>query len=298
MAEITRFHCIYWPAFLMAVGIPPPRQVLTHAHWTLGRKKMAKSTGNVVNPFYALDRFGVDTIRYYLIHDGGIRDDANYDNTFIVEKYKKGLYGSLGNLASRVLRGKQWNVRNAVEQETNGVRISVGSDAAKHREVLSELPGRIKGSFVDLDPGAALKQIMDVIYKVCNSAAARLSLTKLTQTNAYMQAAQPWAINAKIEEPETDVRGSVTPIQNVYWNPENINEIIYTCTESLRVCGILLQPFMPQKMKTLLDMLGVSSEARSYDNSMVGSDRDYGVPSVDLGKGTKGALFPPLTSEL
>ena len=94
--DIVRFHCIYWPAFLLALDISPPKQILTHAHWTLGKQKMAKSTGNVVNPFFALDRFGVDTMRYYLAHDGGIMDDADYSNDFIVARYKKGTAGGFG----------------------------------------------------------------------------------------------------------------------------------------------------------------------------------------------------------
>ncbi|KFY20247.1 hypothetical protein V491_03870, partial [Pseudogymnoascus sp. VKM F-3775] len=84
--DIMRFHCIYWPAFLLALDLPPPKQVLTHAHWTLGHSKMAKSTGNVVNPFFAMDRFGVDAMRFYLAHDGGIADDADYSNANIVER--------------------------------------------------------------------------------------------------------------------------------------------------------------------------------------------------------------------
>ncbi|KAL8960249.1 MAG: hypothetical protein Q9183_005499, partial [Haloplaca sp. 2 TL-2023] len=78
--DIVRFHCIYWPAFLLALDLPLPKQILTHAHWTLGHEKMSKSRGNVVNPFFALDRFGSDVMRYYLIRDGGIKDDSDYDN--------------------------------------------------------------------------------------------------------------------------------------------------------------------------------------------------------------------------
>ena len=66
----------------MALDLPLPKQILTHAHWTLGRQKMAKSTGNVVNPFFALERFGIDAMRWYLVHDGGITDDADYDNRY------------------------------------------------------------------------------------------------------------------------------------------------------------------------------------------------------------------------
>jgi len=115
--DIVRFHCIYWPAFLMALDLKPPKQILTHGHWTLNQKKMAKSTGNVVNPFFAIDRFGVDLMRYYLAHDGGIEKDSDYGNHLIVERYKKGLQDGMGNLIGRLTRSKMWNVRKAVQSK-------------------------------------------------------------------------------------------------------------------------------------------------------------------------------------
>lgn len=99
----------------MALDLPLPRQILAHAHWTLGGEKMSKSLGNVVDPFFAIERFGVDGLRYFLAYNGGIKDDAMYDNPFIIDQYTKHLQGALGNLASRVVRGKGWNVRRAVQ---------------------------------------------------------------------------------------------------------------------------------------------------------------------------------------
>lgn len=115
--DIVRFHCIYWPAFLMALDMELPKQILTHAHWTLGHQKMAKSTGNVVNPFFALDRFGVDLMRYYLAHDGGIEHDSDYGNQLIVERYKKGLMGGLGNLFYRITKSDMWSVPDAIKAQ-------------------------------------------------------------------------------------------------------------------------------------------------------------------------------------
>jgi methionyl-tRNA synthetase len=76
--------------------------------------------------------------------------------------------------------------------------------------------------------------------------------------------------------------------------------IIYLCTESLRVCAILLQPFMPDKMSLLLDMLGVESLSpkRNFNVARIGADPDYGVPKVDLGRGQEGVLFPRLASDV
>lgn len=166
VSDRSRFHCIYWPAFLMALDIPLPRQILTHAHWTLGHEKMSKSTGNVVNPFFALDRFGVDAMRYYLIHDGGIRDDADYENSHIIERYKKGVKGGLGNLASRILRGKKWSVRGAVLSASHGNDPADSRAAADHRSLLVKLPSKVEKRMGNLDPGAALQVIMNTVYQV------------------------------------------------------------------------------------------------------------------------------------
>ena len=72
----TRFHAIYWPAFLMAAGLPLPKQIIAHGHWLMGDYKMSKSRGNVVDPYKLLEKFGVDAVRYYFVRDGGISYDG------------------------------------------------------------------------------------------------------------------------------------------------------------------------------------------------------------------------------
>jgi methionyl-tRNA synthetase len=146
----------------MALDIPPPRQFLTHAHWTMGREKMSKSTGNVVNPFFAIDRFGVDALRYFLVHNGGLKDDSPYDNSYIIEMYKKALDGGLGNLASRVLRGKQWNVRKSVILN----KLPEDESAQKHVAALEKLPAYIDKYMTEPDPRSALQIISTLIYRV------------------------------------------------------------------------------------------------------------------------------------
>ena len=164
--DIVRFHCIYWPAFLLALDIQAPKQILTHAHWTLGHQKMAKSTGNVVNPFFAIDRYGVDAMRYYLAHDGGITDDSDYGNQFVVERYKKGLQGGLGNLVSRITRPKIWNVQDAVQAARDGKLEKVDPSMEGQIIMLEELPQKVSAKMEELNPGAALQKIMDAVYEV------------------------------------------------------------------------------------------------------------------------------------
>ncbi|KAL8702683.1 MAG: hypothetical protein Q9201_004144 [Fulgogasparrea decipioides] len=159
--DIVRFHCIYWPAFLLALDLPLPKQILTHAHWTLGREKMSKSTGNVVNPFFALNRFGSDVMRYYLVHDGGIRDDSDYGNEYIIQRYRS-LQGTLGNLVSRVVRGKEWNVRHAVKSG----RIDADDETKQHVATLMTLPSVVEHWMGKLQPGTAMKEVLKVLDQV------------------------------------------------------------------------------------------------------------------------------------
>lgn len=164
--DIVRFHCIYWPAFLLALEIPPPKQILTHAHWTLNHQKMAKSTGNVVNPFFAIDRFGVDIMRFYLAHDGGITNDSDYGNEQIVLRYKKALQAGLGNLVSRIARPKTWSISGAVKSVTGGkASTAIDVDCLLEQEI-SELRDTVDVSFRALNPGAALQHIMELVYQV------------------------------------------------------------------------------------------------------------------------------------
>lgn len=98
------------------------------------------------------------------------------------------------------------------------------------------------------------------------------------QTNAYISFARPWDLKKPEQEDELD-------------------RIIYLCAESIRICSILMQPYMPSKMKQMLDTLGVAEERRMYSDVAVGSDLDYGKPPETIGLRKGGVLFPPLSSE-
>ena len=161
--DILRFHCIYWPAFLMALNLPLPKQIFTHAHWTMGNKKMSKSTGMVVDPFLAINRFGVDCMRFYLASDGGTMDDSSYDNSFIIQRYNKGLKSGLGNLVSRLTRGKGWNIRRAVK---NSDKFSGPLDEGLS-SWLSRLPYELFWCMKQPAPREGLHKIMEVVFQVC-----------------------------------------------------------------------------------------------------------------------------------
>ncbi|KAI5805375.1 tRNA synthetases class I (M)-domain-containing protein [Peziza echinospora] len=294
--DILRFHCIYWPAFLMALDLPLPSRILTHAHWTLNHKKMSKSDGNGVNPFFAIDRFGVDTMRWYLIHDGGLMDDGDYSNEEVIERYKKQLKGGVGNLFARIM-SKSFSVpqalgdapglmeryvevlrsRNAttttegdVDGNTttppaslaanNGTAELTDADIA-HISLLCTLPTTV-ASLMDttsptssLNPSLALKAIFNLI----------------AETNKYIHHAEPWKLAG---------------------NPSEQRKAVWICAETLRIAGILLQPWVPGKAREMLDGLGVSAERRGFEWTAVGADVEWGVEG-----GGKVQLFPRLECE-
>jgi methionyl-tRNA synthetase len=99
--DILRFHCVYWPAFLMSAGLPPPRQVFGHGWWLRDEAKMSKSIGNVVRPDYLIDRFGPDPLRYFLARDMAFGQDSNFSDASFVERFNADLANALGNTASR-----------------------------------------------------------------------------------------------------------------------------------------------------------------------------------------------------
>ncbi|KAI1414590.1 tRNA synthetases class I (M)-domain-containing protein [Hypoxylon sp. FL1857] len=258
--DIVRFHSVYWPALLMALNLPLPKHILSHGHWLMNRQKMSKSIGNVVNPFFALDRWGVDTMRYFLIYNAAMANDADYSNEYIVEKYKKGLQGGLGNLLNRITRPKNWNVRKAVESMCGKHLDHPPPEVIEiQRECLASLVRKVQGYMEELNPSAALKEIMEFVF----------------ETNKFVSDAAPWD---RVKEGDTAAA----------------EQIIYHAVESLRFIGILLQPFIPEKAGQLLDRIGVSQGKRTMWYVELHADNSYGTPIVPLGEGAQGSLFPPL----
>ncbi|TGZ48653.1 Methionyl-tRNA synthetase, mitochondrial [Temnothorax longispinosus] len=99
--DILKFHGIYWPAFLIAAGLEPPKTLLCHAHWTVDHKKMSKSKGNVISPFEAANEYSDEGLRYFILREAVPQNDANYSSTKIVNVLNSELADTLGNLVSR-----------------------------------------------------------------------------------------------------------------------------------------------------------------------------------------------------
>jgi methionyl-tRNA synthetase len=101
--DILRFHCVYWPAFLMSAGLPLPKRVFGHGWWMRDEAKMSKSVGNVVRPDYLIERFGADALRYFLAREMTFGQDASFSDEAFLERFNADLANALGNTASRTL---------------------------------------------------------------------------------------------------------------------------------------------------------------------------------------------------
>lgn len=160
--DISRFHCVYWPAILMALDLPLPKQILCHAHWTLGHKKMSKSLGNGVDPFQSIDRFTVDTVRWYLAKKGAIQDDSSWDNAELAQTYLKDMVGTYGNLLARSLGSRKWIPADAVRMWA-GKLVRPQEDPVG----LLVLGRNVEDHFKNLRPDLALKTIIAKMVDVC-----------------------------------------------------------------------------------------------------------------------------------
>ncbi|KAK4238700.1 hypothetical protein C8A03DRAFT_43561 [Achaetomium macrosporum] len=270
--DILRFHCVYWPALLMALDIPLPKKMLIHSHWTLNKKKMSKSLGNVVNPLYAINRWGTDTVRFYLLFEGGIADDADYNNDTLVIKYKKYLQWGFGNLLGRLTRPKLWNVQQIVansfsEDTASHPKLSnvLQQTMAGFEEALANLAPTVARHMEQHNPVSAIREIMQIGG----------------QLNEFMTQTQPWSL-VKTENPADKVAAE---------------KVLFLVAEGLRISGILLQPFLPDKSARMLDILGVHEDNRTFGHAVLRCDPSYGVPMVDPGRTRDDALFPPLIED-
>lgn len=275
--DIVRFHTIYWPAFLMALNLPVPTSYLSHAHWTMNTQKMSKSLGNVVNPFGAIKRFGVDAIRYYMARDGGLANDAPYENSYIVTRYKSELQGQLGNLLSRVTRSKFWDVEECIRSCLKTLEDDPNKKPATYEKLQSDLRNAVMNSdrrMLELNVRVAIKEAVRVI----------------SEANKAFDLAGPW-LKAKGLEPWRRAEDETIA------TPEEVKWAIFEACESLRVAMTLLQPIMPERMSHGLSVLGVPEEARFWHENLAQDVPYYGKPLVKITSGPDGALFPPLISE-
>lgn len=217
--DILTTHTVYWPTMLKAMGVEMPRCVFAHGWWLSGRDKMSKSTGNVVSPLDVADRYGVDALRYFLMAEMSLGQDASFTEEVFVKRYNSDLANDLGNLSSRVLKMVHTHADAAVPQPS--ADAFADADAAALWEVVQTAVREMAAQLEAMRPDLGLAAVM---------AAVR-------ETNRYVGQRAPWT-QAKAEDKQP------------------LFDTLYVSLEALRVCASLLVPVMPAKMKRLRHLIG------------------------------------------
>ncbi|MBN2452088.1 MAG: methionine--tRNA ligase [Lentisphaeria bacterium] len=219
--DILTTHTVYWPTMLKAIGVALPRTVFAHGWWLVGRDKMSKSLGNVVNPMEMADTYGVDAFRYFLMAEMTLGQDAAFTEEAFVNRYNADLANDLGNLASRVL--------TMVQRSLGGTLPEAPAPAAAEEELVSAVlaaVGHMQSYLTQMQLDRGIAEVL---------AAVRAG-------NRYFDRMKPWKL-AK--------QGDGAALARV----------LYHSSECLRIVSGLLFPVMPGKMTALRQALGLGEAA-------------------------------------
>ena len=225
--EIVRFHTIIWPAILMALDLPLPKQVYGHGWLLLEGGKMSKSKGNVVDPVVLCDRYGVDAIRYFLLREVPFGADGVFTNEALISRINSDLANDLGNLLSRTssMVGKYF-----------GGKLPEAQAAGDFDDSLTELAGETK---------ALVEASMDAMQ----FSTALTDLWKfVSRTNKYIDETAPWVL-AKDEG-----------------NAPRLGRVMYNLCEALRHISVMLAPFLPDTSDKIAAVLGLSDGQRTWQS--------------------------------
>lgn len=224
--DILRFHTIYWPIFLMALDLPLPKQVFGHPWLLVGEGKMSKSKGNVIYAEDLVEKFGVDAVRYYCLHEIPFGSDGTITWDLVVERINSDLANILGNLVSRTIAMNQ----KYFDGEVHNPNVNEEVD-----EQLKETAKEAVNNTIAKMEEFRVKDALDEIF------------TLLRRSNKYIDETEPWIL---ARDPE---------------KKDRLQTVLYNLLESLRISAILLEPFMPDTGKTILDLL--NTDQRSLESA-------------------------------
>lgn len=220
--EIVRFHTIIWPAMLMALNLPLPKQVFGHGWLIIDGGKMSKSKGNVVDPKVLVDRYGVDSIRYFLLREIAFGQDGNFTNEALIQRINSDLANDLGNLISRTV---------GMIDKYFGKTLPAYRESTEFDEALKEKAAQVTTKAEELLDKMLFSDALSEIW------------TLIRRANKYVDETQPWIL-AKDEEQKA-----------------KLANVLYNLSEAIRIVSVLIQPFMPNTPKLIWEQLGINDEA-------------------------------------
>ena len=226
--EIVRFHSIIWPAMLMSMDMPLPKHVYGHGWLLLDGGKMSKSKGNVVDPYLLAERYSADALRYFLLRDFPFGSDGNFSNELLINRINMDLANDLGNLLSRT---------TAMADKYFGGTLPTDQAEGPEDAALLEKVGGLRARYeADMEAYAFQNALADVFEVIDNA-------------NKYIDATAPWVL-AKNEETKP-----------------RLARVLYNLAETLRICTVLLQPFMPTTCEKIFAQLGVDDSLKTWDSA-------------------------------
>ena len=228
--EIVRFHTIYWPIMLHALGLPLPKQVFGHGWLLFGNDKMSKSKGNVVYPEPIVARYGVDPLRYYLMREMPFGADGNYTNESFLIRMNADLANDLGNLVSRTVAMIEKYFDGVLPAWTDAVDPELDLPLKEH---CAALPALVDEQMNKLQFSQALAEIWKVIG----------------ECNKYIDLTQPWVLG---KDPE---------------KKDRLANVMLTLAECVRFAAVLIGPVMPSTPARIFSQLGIEDEnLKSWDS--------------------------------
>ena len=228
--DILRFHTIYWPIFLMALGEPLPKQIFGHPWLLQGEGKMSKSKGNVIYADDLARLFGVDAVRYFVLHEMPFDNDGQITWELVCERFNTELANVLGNLVSRTI---------AMINKYFGGSV-VRSEKANEQDPDAEFKATVTATVKKVEEKMEGLRVADAITEV---------FTTLRRANKYIDETMPWVL-AKDEN-----------------SKGRLNDVLYNLTEAILTCASLLDSFMPETASKIFAAFGV--EAKSLEGCAV-----------------------------
>lgn len=176
--DIVTTHCVYWPTMLKAMEVPMPKTIFAHGWWLMNESKMSKSLNNIVSPLDLMDLYGVDPVRYYLVRDMVLGQDANFSEKLFIERYNAELANDFGNLANRITALINKYYDNIPAQG------ELHDEDAKLKDNAEKLPEKVHIYIENMDLNKATDKIMEFVRSV----------------NKYMEVREPWKLIKKDKE--------------------------------------------------------------------------------------------------
>ena len=235
--DILKFHAIFWPAFLMAANIDPPKKILCHGHWLVNNKKMSKSIGNVIDPVELIKKYTKDGLRFFLLREGVPESDCNINMDKFANYINAELANTLGNLYQRCL---PFN-KNMVFLTFKEIEPLLNEEDKKMLENFNKIREQANQHYEEYNFYMGIQSIMSVLRSV----------------NNMVQEYKPWVLVKSSDEKDAN----------------ELKKLLFMVYESLRISCILLQPIVPDLANDLLDRLSIDKMDRCYKNALVDYNR-------------------------